>query len=310
MAPPPTSARHAMDELEHYLRTHSLARVAAGLLTQAQDSLRLTVHAVAETTLPIAASKVGGLPDLPRDLPWPASNGRPQAFVAQINLADVAGYGAVRALPRSGLLSFFYDNGRDLDDEDEDDEDDEDDEAQYPGCAVFFFDGDPSTLNLARRQAPASLETEDRFVACAVDMTPIITLPAPESFAVASLGLGEREQEDYVEAYLGWNRRDDDRDGRPAHWLLGLPYNLEGDARVASLLTSRGQTWDDMGDMDDSAEADLEREAANWTLLLQLDSDAAAGMDWQGGGLIYFCLTRAALEAGDFSAVWATTQFL
>jgi len=323
VAPPPPSARHAMDELGHYLRTHSLARVAAGLLTQAQDSLRLTVHAVEETTLPIAASKVGGLPDLPRDLAWPASNGHPQAFVAQINLADAAGYGAVRALPRSGLLSFFYDNGRDLDeeddeddedDEDEGDEDEEDEEAQYPGCAVFFFDGDPSTLNLARRQAPASLATEDRFVACAVDITPIVTLPAPESFAIASLGFDEREQEDYVEVYLGWNRGDNDRDGRPAHRLLGLPYNLEGDARVASLLASRGQTWDDvadMGDIDDAAaEAELERAATDWTLLLQVDSDDAAGMDWQGGGLIYFCLTRAALEAGDFSAVWATTQFL
>jgi len=290
-----------MDELERYLRTHGLTRVAANLLAQVQDALRLTAHAVKETALPIGASKVGGLPDLPRDLAWPASNGHPQAFVAQINLAEVAGYGAVRALPRSGLLSFFYDNGRDLDDEDED---------QYPGCAVFFFDGDPSTLNLARRQAAASLATEDRFAACAVDITPIVTLPALESSAVAGLGLSEREQEDYVEAYLGWNRGDDDRDGRPAHWLLGLPYNLEGDARIVSLLASRGQSWDEV-EMDDPAlETGLEREAADWTLLLQLDSDEAAGMDWQGGGLIYFCLPRAALAAGDFSAVWATAQFL
>jgi len=59
-----------------------------------------------DAALPVGASKLGGCPDLPAGTPWPSRNERPMAFVAQIDLADIAPL-ADGELPPGGLLSFF-----------------------------------------------------------------------------------------------------------------------------------------------------------------------------------------------------------
>lgn len=56
---------------------------------------------------------------------------------------------------------------------------------------------------------------------------------------------------------------------------------------------------------------ELTRQAEKeWRLLFQVDSNAEAGMDWEGGGLIYFVVPRADLGFRDFSRVWVTLDFL
>jgi hypothetical protein len=53
----------------------------------------------------VGSSRFGGIPDLPRDCPWPELDGELMTFIAQINLADVS---RVRSpLPRKGRLYFF-----------------------------------------------------------------------------------------------------------------------------------------------------------------------------------------------------------
>jgi hypothetical protein len=212
----------------------------------------------------------------------------------------IGAYECARVLPPSGLLFFFY--------ETETPDDDEQDAANpldaRPGCSVLYCEGDPSQL--ARRRAPRSLQEWDRFTACAVAFVPIVTLPAPEAATVASLGLIRQEHDAYLQFYLGLTGDYYDRGRTPEHRLLGHPYNLEGDPRVACLVASRGRAWAETSGLD---EAGLGREAADWMLLLQLDSDASADMDWNGGGIIYFCLPRKALQARDFSPLWATSQF-
>src|SRR5690349_9472929 len=61
-----------------------------------------------QTTRP-GESKLGGLPDLPRDFIWPQWNGTPLDFLLQVNLAEAARHDPSSPLPQSGLLSFFYD---------------------------------------------------------------------------------------------------------------------------------------------------------------------------------------------------------
>jgi len=56
----------------------------------------------------VGASKLGGSPDLAADTPWPRREGRPLAFVAQIDLAEVAvDLEEGGPLPPKGLLSLF-----------------------------------------------------------------------------------------------------------------------------------------------------------------------------------------------------------
>ncbi|MBL8022601.1 MAG: DUF1963 domain-containing protein [Leptospirales bacterium] len=54
-------------------------------------------------------SKVGGKPDLPEKVAWPAEydSESPLAFIAQINLAEVHPHDLVGRLPEKGMLWFF-----------------------------------------------------------------------------------------------------------------------------------------------------------------------------------------------------------
>jgi hypothetical protein len=54
-------------------------------------------------------SRFGGSPDLPPDVPWPTVDGVPATFLAQLDLAELPDVPLAAELPRSGLLSFFWD---------------------------------------------------------------------------------------------------------------------------------------------------------------------------------------------------------
>lgn len=49
---------------------------------------------------------------------------------------------------------------------------------------------------------------------------------------------------------------------------------------------------------------------AEWRLLLQVYSNEEAQMDWAGGGVIHFGVSRADLAARDFSRVWVNLDFV
>jgi uncharacterized protein YwqG len=66
----------------------------------------------------LGISRVGGLPDVPADFVWPVTRrvksraknaSRPLSFIAQLNCADIVPYDLTGSLPKTGLLSFFFD---------------------------------------------------------------------------------------------------------------------------------------------------------------------------------------------------------
>jgi len=60
-------------------------------------------------------TKIGGLPDTPKDFVWPHNIGFPMEFLMQIKLSEWAHLDKARDfLPRKGLLYFFIDERQDL----------------------------------------------------------------------------------------------------------------------------------------------------------------------------------------------------
>ena len=58
--------------------------------------------------VPTGRTKIGGEPDLPEGQAWPAyRDGKPLAFLAQVNLAELPDGVDRGGLPARGLLSFF-----------------------------------------------------------------------------------------------------------------------------------------------------------------------------------------------------------
>jgi uncharacterized protein YwqG len=98
-----------LDEIRQALRAAGLERLAGEAERLTLPAIAIEAHAASDDDLPVGASKLGGQPDLPPDTEWPEHNGQPLGFLAQFNLAEVAPYDVESLLPRTGLLSFFYD---------------------------------------------------------------------------------------------------------------------------------------------------------------------------------------------------------
>ena len=125
------------------------------MLRLARPALRMVKAKAADRDIPIGASKVGGLPDLPPGFRWPpggecraiynddtGGTDRLAGFLAQVNLAEIADTQAARELPRAGLVSFFCF------------QDMENDNPDAIGAYATFF---PDTAGLVRAEPPARL---------------------------------------------------------------------------------------------------------------------------------------------------------
>lgn len=84
--------------------------------------------------LPLGASRIGGLPDLPPGFPWPTSSGKKLPFIAQFQLSELPASEGIQ-LPRDGHLYFFAEYS-DLVDQ----------KGRFGSCRVFLHRGSPSQL--------------------------------------------------------------------------------------------------------------------------------------------------------------------
>src|SRR6185295_2063256 len=88
---------YTMDQIEARVRemiraSDIPAEVAAALQDSLRYSIRLHTALASDDEVALGATKIGGQPDLPEDMPWPEWRGAPLNFLAQIHLADVARY--------------------------------------------------------------------------------------------------------------------------------------------------------------------------------------------------------------------------
>lgn len=201
-----------------------------------------------DSAVPIGGTKLGGTPDLPAGSPWPWHEGRPMAFVGQVNLADVAPLVEPGLLPSAGVLSFFCASG--------------DQSAGIRGHVSFTDTGTP----LSRAQIPPELSPDDRYHALGLRPERELTYPSAEA-AAPVLGLSMQERLAYQDA-VG-------RDETPLHRMLGHPDVIQRDACDADPALC---------------------------LLLQVDSDAGAELEWGDAGRLYFCIRRHHLEERRFDA--------
>lgn len=220
--------------------------------------------------LPVGASKMGGIPDLPRDWTTPEYHGRQLNFIAQINLKEIpAGIKARNHLPPFGLLYFFY----------YDHPDDVENMIwgkphQKEGWRVLYHEGNEWHLQ------PRPL-TSCTYPQCSLRFHEVVRLP--------DFYLGEDDQG-------VWDRTDDlldefnGLDVGEFHQMLGKPIEIQGEV-FEECSEYTGVT------------------AEEWTLLLQVDSDEEnLGMMWGDVGILYFCIPTEALKKKQFDQAWCIMQ--
>lgn len=268
----------------------NLTPVAQRLDQLACPSIRLRTRPVDEATIAAGASKLGGLPDLPPGAAWPQLQGAPMSFIAQVRLEDAQPADPEHLLPAAGLLSFFYDATQQTYGENP---------ADRGGWQVLYLPGDRSTLR--RAPAPAALPAASRFKPCAVSFATEPTLPQRPEVEVAGLAWSPQQQEQY-DGVLAALQTQDDR-AQPHDRMLGHPDTIQDDMRPQCALYANG-----VSDPNDPKAAALLARANDWLLLLQVDSDPNAGMQWASSGMLYYWIERAALTAGRFDNTWLVLQ--
>jgi uncharacterized protein YwqG len=284
-------------------------------------------------------TRLGGVPDVPDGFQWPTrwrtrvrygdriEAGAPLSFVAQINLAELPPVdGAETQLPTCGMLWFFYD-ARFLtyDAEDAD------------GFRVVYSEAGPDDLR--RAEVPEGWGTSgdadpfEPFDPVVLAPRAELSLPSPHADPERGLPLeDESELEAYHEMVERWDLVGVDAQVStasdehptlplPVHRIMGWPFLIQNDNMEAECeaSTRREGVLGKLGDVvpavttggstEDEQRA-FERAARDsWQLLLQVDSDDAAGMMWVDSGLLYFWIRKDDLAARRFERVWCVMQY-
>jgi uncharacterized protein YwqG len=267
-----------------------LARLAEHSDLLVRNSIRLLTKPIDEANMPIGASRLGGLPDLPAHISWPAWQGVPQSFVAQLRLEELQAYDIQKLLPPKGMLWFFYAAQQDIYG---------DDPANKGAWQVLFAES--GLEHLQRLSAPTQLSQDARFKPCALSYASELTLAVQPELEIPGLQWDNNQQKKYDTVFAAFHKDDDF--SIPHHRMFGFADVLQDDMREQSQLYSLGITdWD-------SPEAQKLAQSANdWQLLLQVDTDETIGMRWASSGRLYYWLKAADLQAGQTSDTWFVLQ--
>jgi uncharacterized protein YwqG len=284
-----------------------LGRIQADVLKLIQESIRLTLHPLGDTPTPPGVSRLGGVPDLPVGVAWPAWKDAPMSFIGQVNLADLANFGPAQDLPKNGLLAFFYDSAQETYGADP---------ADHGGWSVIYFPPAPAQEGgfhlfahatphpLKPAPFPARLPAGARFTPCRLTFASEYTLPGAPSQYLPDLDWSKDEIERYEQFQAGFPSAED---RKTLHFrMFGCPDQIQDDMQLQCALYANGVSPDDAAAPQVAAQAAARK--AGWQLLLQVDSDETIGMRWASYGMLYFWLEKEALQQCQFDRSWLVMQ--
>ena len=271
--------------LEAELLRCGLRRYWQAAQVYVRNAVTLTAQVVDE--VPFGRSHLGGAADLPLDWAWPMRGDTPLSLVAQINFADCQGFDMNSVLPERGMLYFFYDcvdSGWGSEPQDRD------------GFRVWFYDGDRAFL--LRRYAPEGWN----FPAAALQCGRRWEIPDRECWLMRDYWWEDFEN-------VAWWERWDKFTGEKRHKLLGHSDNIQGDMELECQLVSHGEYCGDSAAYESERGKMLAPGAADWELLLQIDSDEDnCNMMWGDSGRLYLWIRKDDLAARVFDKSWLVLQ--
>ena len=238
----------------------------------------LKTSAVSESKLALGQTKIGGHPDLPSGLEWPKfKDGKPLAFLAQINLAELQLATKLADLPKTGLLYFFSVFGWQI--ETESDPQLPRGEYDFDWTRVLYHPDVRATLK--RRRTPTNVND---FKAARVEFVSMNCFPShTKEPAIARLKWSDLIKDKFDGFVSTYNRACGDQLGYP-------PRNLM------------------LGYADYEQEFVDEVAKKKLRLLFQLASDENAEMCWGDGGYIYFWIAPKDLAQRNFTNVYTNYQ--
>jgi uncharacterized protein YwqG len=207
---------------------------------------------------------------------WPRYKGRALCCVAQLDLPQVRAAGGPAWLPDSGRLLFFYElehGSWGFDPKD-------------AGSAVVIHEVGPPIA----AAEPDDLSDDAKFPAYPVAFVTGISFPTEERLGIDWKSLNRASADAFEQALA------DMAPSPPAHQIGGYAAPVQNDTMEVECQDIAGRLGHRGGS------------AADWRLLLQIDTDDEAGMMWGDVGSLYFWIREQDARAGDFSRVWMILQ--
>ena len=274
------------------------------LMAVAKKEIRAAYRKSADA-LPAASTRIGGRPAVPEGFEWPYYTGkvypgeecksRPLSFLAQIDLKDVAHLDETGMLPKSGILSFFYELetmtwGYDPKDK--------------GSARVYYF---PEGTPLSPVDPPDDLEEYAILPELAMSFEQHISLP---EFSDYDDGI-DHDWDDYRDCCEECGYIPDDEGERIK--LLGYPDLLQGSMEYECEAVSRGIY---MGDgksfkaLSESEKSDIFEKGREWVMLFQMGTVEDGDYELMFGdcGHIYFWIRKQDLLECNFDGAWLIQQ--
>jgi len=236
-------------------------------------------------------SKIGGLPNLPDPTLWPKHQEKSLSFIAQINLQELPGNLPKEILPQKGMLYFFYDAEQATWGYDPKDK---------GSWRVLYAENLPEGVQAV--SCPADIPEEARFTEKLVQLQDDFSIPATAEI-LSDFCLSDTQVDEVCEIYDQFTER-----RNPWHQLLGHADPIQGEMKLECQLVSHGLYCGDGTGYNDPKAKELAPGAAQWRLLLQVDSDEPLGMMWGDAGRLYFWITEDDLRNKRFENVWMISQ--
>lgn len=270
--------------LDGLIKDYGLDAHRDAILAAARPALYLRLGEAGQGTP--GESRIGGIPDLPDSMAWPADPllGRLRSFLLQINLGDLPAF-AENPFPRRGMLYLFAD-------ENEDDAD-----------QLILYTGD-EPVRARQPAADAEFITDwyDGLIPHRLVVEPGADIPrwATDEFYAFAATVGMEDDEDGL-SDLG-SALSGGSVGKLLGHVSGIGHDPRGDAYVVREVNPEWRfAYDKRRTLDMTG-------AANWTNLLELDSDNAVNLLIGDAGYMHVLAHAGDLRRGDFSRVWLNME--
>lgn len=276
-------------KLDNVIKKFKLNKYNIEIKKLEKNSISIYTQKKEDDLINIGDSKIGGLPDLPKNIKIPKWKNKSLSFIAQFNLNEISKYDLDNLLPKSGFLYFFYNQEQETWGFDPKDKN---------SFKVLYYD--VPIKNLVRIKKPDDLGVI--YQSCILSYKNIKNIPPYESEYINSIKLNDLESDDYFNLETKINGEG------IIHKLFGYPNQIQGDMQYECPLVTKGLYLGDTSGYNDPRVQEYEKDYDKWLLLLQIDSDENAGMMWGDVGRIYFWIKKEDLLNKTFENVWVILQ--
>ncbi len=254
-----------------------------------KDTIRYNLTSIADyNDVKPGSSRIGGTPDLPEEISWPAdNNGNYLSFIAQLDLSEIKPFDTHQVLPDTGYLYFFFDANQAM--------------GGYSMeekhlFRVIYYNGAEQDLRFP--DFPESLDESAQFSPCALSCETAISMPYKWGKAFAFLSSEEKDtygQQIWKDAEI--------------NKTLGHADILQGEMEEFCQIVTHKEFTGDFSKFSGPEYPTLKEDAKDWLLLLQIDSNQEnAGMMWADLGRLYFWIRKQDLEKKNFDNCWCVLQ--